>query len=211
VFEHIAILPIMLSYCYNKPMRIYLIRHGQTTGDIEDRFGGDYEDHLTQEGESQSKQLAEKLVNKNIEIIYCSPRIRAQETARILKETINAPIEVIDDIRERNHYGVMTGMVKAEAKEKFPQLIELLKDTKNTIEGGEDYESFKERVVASWNRLTTSNHKTIAILSHGGPIRLIFRELLNKGEIKIGDCAFATIEGISDELSIVDMDGIEIV
>ena len=31
-------------------MKIYLIRHGETTSDIEDRFGGDYDDHLTSHG-----------------------------------------------------------------------------------------------------------------------------------------------------------------
>jgi len=49
-------------------MRIYLIRHGQTTGDLGDRYGGDYEDHLTEEGKKQSQKLANKLKNKNIEI-----------------------------------------------------------------------------------------------------------------------------------------------
>ena len=49
-------------------MKIYLIRHGQTTGDLEDRYGGDYDDHLTEEGEQQAKRLAEKLASSGIEI-----------------------------------------------------------------------------------------------------------------------------------------------
>ena len=31
-------------------MLIYLARHGETTGDVEDRYGGDYDDHLTEKG-----------------------------------------------------------------------------------------------------------------------------------------------------------------
>ncbi|OGD08827.1 hypothetical protein A2397_05275 [Candidatus Amesbacteria bacterium RIFOXYB1_FULL_44_23] len=191
-------------------MRIYLIRHGQTTGDIEDRYGGDYEDHLTEEGKEQGKNLANKLVDKNIEVVFCSPRIRAQETAEFIKRKTGVLVEVVEDIRERNHYGVMTGMVKAEAKLKYPILVELLKDTKKTVDGGEDYETFKSRVVGAWNNLTSSDHKTIAILSHGGPIRLIFREILNKGEIKIGDCAYAVIDTDGEVLSIAETDGIEV-
>ena len=34
-------------------MKIYLIRHGETTGDIEDRYGGDYDDHLSKNGKQQ--------------------------------------------------------------------------------------------------------------------------------------------------------------
>ena len=41
-------------------MKIYLIRHGETTGDVEDRYGGDYDDCLSKTGEKQVKELAKK-------------------------------------------------------------------------------------------------------------------------------------------------------
>jgi len=69
-------------------MKIYLIRHGETTGDIDDRFGGDYDDHLTQRGKSQAQELAEKLKGKRIEIIFVSPRIRAKETAEEVRKIL---------------------------------------------------------------------------------------------------------------------------
>lgn len=34
-------------------MKIYLVRHGETTGDVEDRYGGWYDDHLTDRGKEQ--------------------------------------------------------------------------------------------------------------------------------------------------------------
>lgn len=189
-------------------MKIYLIRHGETTGDIEDRFGGDYEDHLTEKGQEQSKQLSEKLAGKEIETIFASPRIRAQETGNILNQKLRVGVQTLEDIRERNHYGVMTGMVKAEARQKYPDQIELLSNTRNTIEGGEDYQSFGERIKKGLEKITTSNHKTVAVISHGGPIRFIFREIMGKGEIKIGDCAFAELEANRDNLKIINLDGI---
>lgn len=45
-------------------MKIFLCRHGQTTGDIEDRYGGDYDDHLTDLGKTQAEELANKLQGK---------------------------------------------------------------------------------------------------------------------------------------------------
>ena len=44
-------------------MKIYLIRHGETTGDIENRYGGDFEDHLSEKGTKQSHELAKKLAS----------------------------------------------------------------------------------------------------------------------------------------------------
>lgn len=97
-------------------MKIYLMRHGQTTGDIEDKFGGDYDDRLTELGKSQAKELAKKLKNLNIEKIFYSPRIRAAETAEIVNKATNILIEQVDDLRERNAYGILTGKLKSEAK-----------------------------------------------------------------------------------------------
>lgn len=189
-------------------MTIYLIRHGETTGDIEDRFGGDYEDHLTEKGQEQSRQLSEKLADKGIETIFSSPKIRAQETARILNQKLNIEIETVEDIRERNHYGVMTGMIKTEARKEYPDLIKLLSDTRNTIKGGEDYYGFGQRIEKGLEKITTSNHKTVAVVSHGGPIRYFFREIMGKGEIKIGDCAFAELETQGKNLKIISLDGV---
>ena len=61
-------------------MRVFLLRHGQTTGDIEDRFGGTYEDHLTQAGKKQAEELGKKLKGEGIEKVFVSPRIRAIDT-----------------------------------------------------------------------------------------------------------------------------------
>ena len=44
-------------------MNIYLVRHGQTTGDLENRYGGDYDDHLTELGKQQSAEVPGKLTS----------------------------------------------------------------------------------------------------------------------------------------------------
>jgi len=189
-------------------MKIFLIRHGQTIGDIEDRYGGNYDDHLSQEGQLQVIRLARQLPGSGIKIIYCSPKIRAQETAMGLKDVLNCSIETVDDLRERNQYGVLTGMVKAEAKEKFPELTQKVKDYRNTLPEGESYEDFKKRILSIWDNLLNSKFETIAILTHGGPIKVIFREILAK-EVKIEDCGYAIFEKDSLGLSLIRTEGIK--
>lgn len=192
-------------------MKIYLIRHGQTTGDVEDRYGGDYEDHLTEEGRGQAKALSEKLDGKGIEIIFGSPRLRAQETAEVVNRNLNVGVKTIEAIRERNHYGVLTGLTKKEAAEKYPEQVQLLNDTMNTIKGGEEYTAFVERVKKGLEEIRGSGKQTVAVITHGGPIRCIFREILKLGEIKVSDCAVVemTVEG--EKLKLEKMDGVELV
>ena len=177
-------------------MKIYLIRHGESTGDIEDRFGGDYDDHLTKKGKAQAGELAKQLQDQKIEIIFVSPRIRARETAEEIKKVLNVPIEVVEDLRERNNYGVLTGLTKIEAKEKYPVDFEKISKDKtyHTVSGSESYEDIKKRAITVFNKILLRNNKIIAIISHGGIISTYVREVLARGKnIKLGDCAILQI------------------
>jgi probable phosphoglycerate mutase len=65
-------------------MKIYLIRHGETTSDIEDRFGGYYDDYLTEKGKKQAQEMTTFLKDFPLVKIFFSPRIRTVETAKAL-------------------------------------------------------------------------------------------------------------------------------
>lgn len=190
-------------------MKIYLIRHGQTTSDVEDRYGGDYDDHLTPLGVKQANELSEKLKGSGIEMIFASPKIRAQETANILINTLQVPIKTVADLRERNRNGILTGMVRGEAKSQYPDLVENVNIEENTIEGAEDWEEFRNRVATAFKKIAKSNHKIIGIVSHGGPIKRIYEDLLGvKGQVKIADCGFAELETTDSGLKLLKEDGI---
>jgi broad specificity phosphatase PhoE len=183
-------------------MNIYIIRHGQTTGDVEDRFGGAYDDHLTPLGINQCKMMADKFLNANIEVIYASPLIRTQETAKILQAAIGVEIETVDGLKERNQNGILTGMIRSEAKAKYPQMFEDVRDPHNTIEGAESFEELRKRVVEAINRIANSGYETVAVVTHGGPIRRILGDILQmEGSWSVDDCAWLQInykDGVFD-------------
>lgn len=191
-------------------MEIYLIRHGQTTGDIENRYGGSYDDHLSDGGEVQAHKLAEKLANSGIQIILCSPLMRAQETAEIVNTKLKCEIKTVEGLRERNQNAVLSGLTRDEAKEKYPELVEQVKDYRNTIPGAESYEDFVKRIKKAFTETMNSvGYSTIGIMTHGGPIRVIFREILKDREIDIADCAYAVFDKDGDVLKLKKLDGIE--
>ncbi len=190
-------------------MKIYLIRHGETTSDVEDRFGGDYDDDLTNKGIFQAEEMAYNLADSGIEKIYASPKRRAWQTAEILAKTFKCPVEAVADLRESNRYGILTGMKKTEARQKFPDQVELTKDFYATIIGGESYQEFKGRVLSAFAYILkkSPNYNAIAIVSHGGPMRVIVREVLKLGELTaIGDCAIIELEKDKDKLVLVGME-----
>ncbi len=93
-------------------------------------------------------------------------------------------------------------MKKSEARKEYPELVELVTDYQRTVKGGEDYKGFRKRVESALAEVIKSDFGTVAIVTHGGPIRMIFRELLDSGEIDIGDCAYAVLREKDKKLSL---------
>src|SRR4030043_1528844 len=137
-------------------MKIYLIRHGQTTEDIENRYGGAYDDELSDKGKIQVHELAKKIGNSGIQILFCSPMTRAQQTAKITNTKLNCEIKTIENLRERNQNAILSGMTRDEAKEKYPELVEQVRDYKNTIPGAESYDDFAERIKKAFMEIANS-------------------------------------------------------
>ncbi len=192
-------------------MRIIFIRHGQTSGDVEDRYGGDYDDSLSATGKNQAKNLPLELKDKGIELIISSPLNRAKETALIVSQ-LSCPIIIESGFKERNQYGMLSGMIKSEAKTKYPDLVEKLKDRLNTIDGAESYQDFSERVIKAFQDLVDDNkHQCVAVIWHGGPMRVLFRDILKIGElIEIGDCAWTELDITEGKTSVIDSKRLEI-
>lgn len=174
-------------------MKIYLIRHGETTGDVEDRYGGSYDDHLTELGKTQIEKTAEKLINSAIEIVFTSVLIRAKESGEIIAAKVNCPIETREGLQER-HYGILTGLTKREALEKYPEVVEAHKDPQSTDPEGESRKVFQNRVLTAFEKLTNEQYRTIAIVAHGGPIKEILHHLNMHVPEKIGDGGVIVVE-----------------
>ena len=136
-------------------MKIFLIRHGETTGDVEDRYGGNYDDELSSNGKIEAKELAKKLNGRGIQAIFYSPRKRAKQTLQIVNEVLNVKTIEVKDLRERNNYGILTGMIKAEAKKKFPKEVEEITKYKylHKLKNSEDYASFKKRITTAFEKI----------------------------------------------------------
>jgi len=192
-------------------MKLIFIRHGQTTGDEEDRYGGDYDDHLSETGKTQAQVLLAELKNKGIEIIISSPLIRAQETTAIVS-SLGCPVIIEPNFKERNQYGILTGLIKGEAIKQYPDLVLKLKDRLNTIEGAESYEDFSARIQSAFQKLKLEEKYSVAaVVWHGGLMRVLFRDILKKGELKeIGDCAWVELEIEGERVEIKELKRLEL-
>jgi probable phosphoglycerate mutase len=92
---------------------ILLARHGETSLSHEDHFCGSTDVPLSDEGQAQAMALAHALRAVPLAAIYCSPLIRARETAAPTASWHNLEPIVLTDLREMD-FGVWEGRARAE-------------------------------------------------------------------------------------------------
>ena len=103
-----------------QPTRLYIIRHGQSDGNAEGRFGGHGPTPLSKLGLEQAERTAKLLAKEEISAIYSSDLLRAVQTAEPLAKLLNLKINKSKAFRERN-VGVLEGLTFDECKEQYPR------------------------------------------------------------------------------------------
>jgi len=189
-------------------MKIYIIRHGESTSDIKEKYNGDYDDHLTDKGLKEAEIIARKLLDSKIQIIFSSSKIRAIETSEILKNALKCKMEVTENINEQDIYGAYPELSKNQPEEEYRRLGEVLANRDVEMEGVETYLHFKNRVIGCFSKITNEDHQIIAIVTHGGPIRCMFRDILKMREFKkIGNGAIIELEKNNLDFTVIKIDG----
>lgn len=149
---------------------IYLMRHG---ADPVDRYGGWSEYGLTEVGRSQVNSAKHKLLGKGITGIYSSDLNRAKETAEIVADVLFLKITYLPQFREVNN-GLLAGMKKVEAVEKYPGKYFRTLDWAETWPEGESPEQFFRRIKSAWYSFKKKvGSRNVLLVTHGGVINII--------------------------------------
>jgi broad specificity phosphatase PhoE len=85
------------------PLRLHLVRHGESLANAADRAGRERPadwDGLSERGWEQSRGLGHRLEGRSIEVIVASTMRRAQETAQGINEVLGLEIETDPDLHE---------------------------------------------------------------------------------------------------------------
>lgn len=89
--------------------RVILIRHGESEGNRDRVFTRTPAVPLTERGREQIRAAARWIAGRYApERIVASPYLRARQSAEELREILRVPIDVEEDLRERN-YGELAG------------------------------------------------------------------------------------------------------
>jgi broad specificity phosphatase PhoE len=183
---------------------VLLIRHAQSKGNAERRFGGHTATPLSARGLKQAEATARTLKSESLTAIYSSDLARAIETASPLSKMTGLPINGSVAFRERS-VGVMEGLTFEEAAQQHPdQYAALLRrDFEQVLTGGESYRQLLDRAREKLDEIIAQNRGgKIAVFSHTGTICILVLHLmgaLDSPELKpvwiaSGNCGITRFE-----------------
>jgi 2,3-bisphosphoglycerate-dependent phosphoglycerate mutase len=163
---------------------LVLLRHGESQWNLENRFTGWVDVPLSAKGEAEARQAGEKLKRYRFDRAFTSVLIRANETLRIVLETIGQtaiPIEKDQALNERM-YGELQGLNKAETAQKYgDQQVKLWRRSYDVRPpGGESLKDPAERVLPYYERrirpaIVAGDNLIIA--AHGNSLRALVMHL----------------------------------
>ena len=163
-------------------MYLYLVRHGQSTGNERQLFYGRRDHPLTELGREQARQAAEKLNGVEFTRCVASPLARAWDTAVICAEGRNIAPEPCPALMEQD-MGELEDLSWGAAEARFGDHIGvLLVDWFHTIPpGGEPPAHMLERVGECVDELIRRGEDTL-VVAHNGSLSLILLRLGLAGE-----------------------------
>ncbi|MBI5740057.1 MAG: histidine phosphatase family protein [Nitrospirae bacterium] len=211
---------------------LYLIRHGETVGAETKRYKGHLDVPLSDNGIRQMERVAEYLYRNTppipplsnggqggVTVVYCSDLSRAVKSAEIIAGPHGLKPVIIPELKERN-FGIWEGMSFDEIREKYPD--EFNAWASNPLEhspiGGESTVEVRDRAVKALGKILNNppipplnkrGERSIAIVSHGGVIRVLLCHFLgvpleNVFRIEQGFAALNIIE-LHDDYPVVKL------
>jgi broad specificity phosphatase PhoE/predicted kinase len=154
---------------------LYLVRHGETRFNLEDRIGGDPE--LTPRGWQQAEALALHFQSQRIPLVFTSSLKRTRETAipvaRMQQDCTIIPLKEFNEI----HSGICEEMTYQEIRDRFPHVAEARRRDKYgyVYPGGEGYSTMESRIERGLRKVfyLSRPEDTIMIVGHRAVNRMI--------------------------------------
>jgi len=156
-------------------MDLYLVRHGSNDYLAKSLLAGrSPEVHLNEQGQAEAERLANSLSNARIQRIFSSPLERAVQTAEPTAKRLSLEIEISSEILEIN-FGDWTGRSLRELDRDPAWKNFNLYRSGTRIPTGETMLESQSRMVSFIEKLFRENpNRTIALFSHGDPIKSVF-------------------------------------
>lgn len=181
-------------------MDLILVRHGESSANVEGRLQGQRDYPLTRRGRAQAQAFAlwSERTGLAWDAAYCSPLSRAKETAEIIAQArASASPAAVTDLMEFDA-GALQGLLHHQIRERFPEFFEreLSEYADYARWGGESYADIVERVGRVRGFVEARHRKSaerVLLVGHGGFGTEVVKHLVcepapRSFNVKFGNC-----------------------
>ena len=163
-------------------MKIFLIRHGETSWNKAQRCQGLTDIELNEMGLKQAHALAQSLKEDGFKAIYSSPLKRAIETARLIADCHGLEVRVEPGLKEMNQ-GELEGLTYLQLLNDHREFLQEWIENPDAVKmpQGESLAELQERAWEVINRLSCLHHTqdSVVAVSHNFTIRVILCKAIN--------------------------------
>jgi 2,3-bisphosphoglycerate-dependent phosphoglycerate mutase len=178
---------------------LVLVRHGQSTWNLENRFTGETDIPLTPLGRDEARAAGAKLTTTAFSHAFTSVLQRAIETLSLILETAKqqkVPVTSNRALNERN-YGQLQGLNKAEIAKQYgdAQLKIWRRSYGIRPPGGESLEDTAARVIPYYQAVIApllQKQQNVLVVAHGNSLRALMMYLEKISEHEIADIDLPT-------------------
>ena len=189
-------------------MRLWLVRHGETTWNLAGRYQGRKDSMLSGRGMAQAHALAERLAHEPPAVIFASPLLRTRATADVAAQRLDLHTEVDERLIEISH-GVWEGHTRSEVEERWPEMLAQWKRAPHEVRFPEG--ETLDDVLARWRDFLAhppSTASPLLVVTHDVIVRLALLAAQGKGpeayhDIVVENAAISEIAVQNGRLSIV--------
>jgi probable phosphoglycerate mutase len=191
-------------------MAVLLVRHAEDRAAAERRFA---DEGLTEKGIGQARALARSFAGVSLRGCWVSPLARARQTAEIVLEGRELPVEISHSLAE-GAVGELDGLSFDEGARRYPRdfqrgrtVVARVRAMGRTAPGGESRAAFLGRAGEVAKRLADEigvAGDPLLVVSHGGLLNYALQQLLGlriRDEVPFGfdHCGVVRIVGYREE------------
>jgi len=176
-------------------MRVYVVRHGQSETNLQERYTGWFDTPLTEKGIEDAKKAGELLKCRSYDLVFSSDLIRAVRTAQTALpgyEMKRSPL-----LREINVGGLEQIPFTDLSEEQRAEAGR----TGYSAFGGESKAEFYGRVSSFMKELESLDCETVAVFTHAGWLRSMLDTVVGyvipRRNLRCNNCAVAEFEYIN--------------
>lgn len=199
----------------------YIVRHGESEWNIQQRIHGHADSPLTSKGKDQVKELAEQLRRIRFNAIFASDLVRAKDTAALIALEHDLAVKTTEALRERR-YGHFEGKHKDEFERATQPLLiqfaDLFDREKNRSfldqHNIEDDQTLARRVITFLREIALAHvGQTVLLVTHGAVMRTLmvhlgFARHDQLGWGTISNAAFVTLKSDGVDFFLDEVQGV---